>query len=171
MDALTCLKTRRSIRTYRTDPVPRALIEDVVDCARLAPTAFNRQAWTFVVVQDAAVRSRITDITGHAAFIAQAPVCIAVFCGPTEFWVEDGCAATENILLAAWAHGLGTCWVGGYQTPYANTVRDLLEVPAEQQLVSLVSLGYPAEEPVVEKKPLADVLRWDRREPFDAATG
>jgi nitroreductase len=162
MDALTCLKSRRSIRAYRSDPVERPILEDIVDCARLAPTAFNRQAWTFVVVQDAGVRARIAEITGHAAFIAQAPVCLAVFCGPTEFWVEDGCAATENALLAAWAHGLGTCWVGGYQTPYANQVRELLGVPAELQLVSLIALGYAAEEPSVDKKPLADVLRWER---------
>lgn len=162
MDALTCLKTRRSIRTYRPDPVPRAIVEDIADCARLAPTAFNRQDWTFVVVQDVKARTRIADITGHAAFLAQAPVCLAVFCGPTEFWVEDGCAATENALLAARAHGLGTCWVGGYQTPYANQVRELLGVPAELHLVSLIALGYPAEEPSVDKKPLADVLRWER---------
>jgi nitroreductase len=162
MDALTCLKTRRSVRTYRSDPVPPAIVEDIVDCARLAPTAFNRQVWTFVVVQAADTRARIAEITGHAGFIAQAPVCVGVFCGPTEYWVEDGCASTENILLAAWAHGLGTCWVGGYQTPYGNQVRELVGVPAEQQLVSLVALGYPAEEPPVEKKPLTDVLRWER---------
>ena len=162
MDALTCLKTRRSIRTYRPNPVPRAVIEDIVDCARLAPTAFNRQAWTFIVVQDAAVRARIPQLAGHAEFIASAPACVAVFCGPTEFWVEDGCAATENLLLAAHAHGLGACWVGGYQTPYAGAVREMLGAPADQQLVALVAVGYPAEEPAVEKKPLGDVIRWER---------
>lgn len=162
MDALTCLKTRRSIRTYRPDPVPRATIEDIVDCARQAPTAFNRQPWTFVVVQDANVRARIPQLAGHGEFIATAPVCIAVFCGPSECPVEDGCAATENLLLAAHAHGLGACWVSGNQTPYSEGVRELLGAPPDQRLVSMVAVGYPAEAPVVEKKPLAEIVRWDR---------
>jgi nitroreductase len=162
MDALTCLKTRRSIRTFRPDPVPRAAIEDIVDCARLAPTAFNRQAWTFIVVQDAAVRARIPQLAGHGEFIANAPVCIAVFCGQTECPVEDGCAATENVLLAAHAHGLGACWVSGNQTPYSEPVRELLGAPPDLRLVSMVAVGYPAEDPTVEKKSLAEVLRWER---------
>jgi len=162
MDALTCLKTRRSIRTYRPDPVPRETIEDIVDCARLAPTAFNRQAWTFIVVQDAAVRARIPQLAGHGEFIANAPVCVAVFCGPSEFPVEDGCAATENLLLAAHAHGLGACWVSGNQTPYSNAVGELLGAPPDVRLVSLVAIGHPAEEPAVDKKPLGEVLRWER---------
>lgn len=162
MDALTCLKTRRSIRSYRPDPIPREIVEDIVDCARLAPTAFNRQDWIFVVVENAVLRNRIAEATGHAAFIASAPVCVAVCCGSTEFWVEDGCAATENLLLAAHAHGLGACWVGGYQAPYASTIGELIGAPPGQNLVSLIALGYPAEEPHVEKRPLADVLRWER---------
>jgi nitroreductase len=164
MDAITCLKTRRSIRTYRPEPVEPAMIEEIIDCARLAPTAFNRQPWTFVVVRDAAMRARIAELTGHAAFIAEAPVCVALFCGPTEFWVEDGCAATENLLLAARAHGLGSCWVGGYQTPYAQAIGELLGAAPDDRLVSLVAIGHPAEDPAVEKRSLAEVLRWERFE-------
>ncbi|MCL4814329.1 MAG: nitroreductase family protein [Vicinamibacteraceae bacterium] len=162
MDAITCLKTRRSIRAFRPDPIPRDTLNDIVDCARLAPTAFNRQAWTFVVVQDAAARTRIAEATGHAAFITAAPVCIAVFCGPNEFWVEDGSAATENLLLAAHAHGLGACWVGGYQTPYAEIIGSMLGAPPDQRLLALVAIGVPAEAPEVEKRSLADVIRWER---------
>jgi nitroreductase len=162
MDALTCLKTRRSIRAYRTTPIPRDTLEDIVDCARLAPTAFNRQAWTFVVVQDPALRAQIAEASGHAAFITVAPVCVAVFCGSNEFWVEDGSAATENLLLAAHAHGLGACWVGGYNTPYAERVAQLLNAPPGEQLLSLVAIGEADEAPSVEKRPLADVIRWEK---------
>jgi nitroreductase len=162
MDALVCLRTRRSIRSFSPDAIADAVVSDIVDCARLAPTAFNRQDWRFVAVRDAATRQRITDITGHAAFIAVAPVCVAVFAGTTEYWIEDGCAATENLLLAAHAHGLGACWVGGCQTPYAAAIGDLLGAPADQRLVSLVAIGHPAESPVVEKKPLGDLIHWER---------
>ena len=162
MDALTCLKTRRSVRAYESRAVPDAVIEDIVDCARLAPTAMNRQPWTFVVVKDAHTRQLLADSTGHATFLAQAPVCIAVFCGGTEFWLEDGSAATQNLLLAAWAHGLGSCWVAGHQVPWADTVRDLLGAAGDLHLVSMVAVGYPAEAPEPEKRLLADVIRWDR---------
>ncbi len=163
MDAIDCLKTRRSIRAYRPDDVPQALVEDVVDCGRLAATAMNQQPWTFVVVRDAATRSALAETCGKGgAFLSQAPVCIAVFCRPTDFFVEDGSAATENLLLAAWAHGLGSCWVGGDKLPYAPRAAELLGAPPDQRLLALVALGYPAEEPRPDKRPLAGVLRLER---------
>jgi nitroreductase len=164
MDAITCLKTRRSIRAYRATPVAEGVLEDLVDCARLAPTAMNRQPWTFVVVRDDATRQQLNAIVGHAPFLAQAPACVAVFCAGSEFWVEDGSAAIENLLLAAHAHGLGSCWVAGYQVPYADAIRDLLGAPADARLLALVTVGYADESPAPDKRPLADVLRWERFE-------
>lgn len=79
MDAIECMKTRRSVRVYQDKPVPREIIEDIVDCGRLAATAINIQPWQFIVVQDPAMRKRIADTTDYGKFIAQAPVCIAVF--------------------------------------------------------------------------------------------
>ena len=162
MDAIVCLKTRRSIRTYRADPVPKPLIEDIVDCARLAPTAMNRQPWTFVVVRDEATRAKIAEATGHAPFIAQAPVCIAVFCEPWDFWLEDGSAATLNLLNAARAHGLGSCWVAGHPLEYAPAIARLLGAPDDRRLLSLVAIGCPAEDPQPDKRTLEDVVRWER---------
>lgn len=162
MDAIACLKSRRSIRSYIERPVADEVVEDIVDCARLAPTAMNRQPWTFVVVRAAATRARIAELTGHAAFIAQAPVCIAVFCQDGEYWVEDGSAATLNLLNAAWAHGLGSCWVAGHPLDYAQPIASLLGAPADRRLLSLVSIGWSNEQPSPEKRPLPDVLRWER---------
>lgn len=163
MDAIRCLRTRRSVRAYRPDPVPDAVVESTVDCGRLAPTAMNVQPWTFVAVRDAATRTRLAEAVGHSTFLAQAPVCVAV-CGARahEFWVEDTSAATENLLLAAHAHGLGSCWIAVHRLPYARRVADLLGVPADHEVLALVTLGYPAEQPRVDKKPLAQVLRWER---------
>lgn len=162
MDAIACLKTRRSIRIYRPELVKQELIEDIVDCGRLAPTAMNRQPWTFVVVREAATRARIAEMTGHAAFIAQAPVCIAVLCQAGDYWIEDGSAATLNLLNAARAHELGTCWVAGHPLDYAAPIAQLLGAPADHVLLSLVALGHPAEDPHPEKRSLGDVLRWER---------
>lgn len=162
MDALQAIRTRRSIRAYTDKPVPRDLIEQVVDAGRLAATARNLQPWEFVVVTDAATRRAIADLATYGKHIAQAPVCIAVFCQDGTYYLEDGSAATQNMLVAAWALGLGTCWVAGDKKPYADDIRRLLAVPEGFRLVSLVSMGYPAEKPTKDKRPLESVIHWER---------
>jgi len=162
VDAIECMKTRRSIRAYHQKPIPREIIESIVDCGRLAATAINIQPWLFVAVEDEDLRGHIAEATDYGKFIAAAPVCIALFCRQVKYFVEDGSAATQNILNAARALGLASCWVAGHQKPYAARIRDLLGLPAEYQLVSLVPVGYGAEEPKPEKRPLSDVLRWNR---------
>ncbi len=162
MDAIECLKTRRSIRTYEHRRVPREIIEDIVDCGRLAASAINIQPWLFLAVDDEHLRKRIAEITDYGKFIAEAPACVVVFCRSVKYFVEDGSAATQNMLNAARAHGLGSCWVAGHQKAYGARIRTLLGVPDDYVLVSLVALGYPAETRSPEKRPLADVLRWNR---------
>ena len=162
MDAIECMKTRRSIRTFVDKPIPRAVVEDIVECGRLAATANNLQPWVFIAVEEPLLRKQIADVTDYGKFIARAPVCIAVFCSNTKYFLEDGSAATQNILNAARAHGLGSCWVAGHQKKYAGKVRDMLGVPDSHLLVSLVALGQATEEPDPAKKGLAEVLHWDR---------
>ena len=162
MDAIECMKTRRSIRTYEDKPVAREVIEDIVDCGRLAATAINIQPWMFVAVTDSPMRKKIADISDYGKFIAQSPVCIAVFCREGKYYLEDGSAATQNILNAARARGLGSCWVAGDKKAYAPVIRDLLGLPQDYKLVSLIALGYSAEERNPEKKPLSEVLCWEK---------
>ena len=162
MDAIEVLKTRRSVRAYAREPVPRKIIEDLVDCGRLAATAINIQPWEFVVVTDREVLRSIAQTTDHGKFIADAPVCVAVLCRDTKYYLEDGSAATENILLAAHAHGLGSCWVAGDKKPYASKICRLVGAPQGYKLVSLIPIGYPAESPEKTKRPLSDVLHWDK---------
>lgn len=162
MDAIECLKTRRSIRAYEPTAVPRAIVEDIVDCGRLAASAINIQPWLFVAVDDEGLRRRIAEATDYGKFIEQSPVCIVVFCRNVKYFVEDGSAATQNILNAARAHGLGSCWVAGHQKAYGGTIRTLLGVPDDYALVSIVALGHAAEDRNPDKRPLSEVLRWNR---------
>jgi len=162
MDCIEALKTRRSIRVYEDKPVPKELLEEIVNCARLAPTAINIQPWEFIVVTDAETRKKIADITDYGKFIAQAAACIAVFCKETKYYLEDGCAATTNLLNAAHALGLGGCWVAGDKKPYCEQIRQLLGVPEGYLLVSLNSIGYPAEKPEKGKRTLSEVLHWEK---------
>ncbi|MDO8589554.1 MAG: nitroreductase family protein [Armatimonadota bacterium] len=162
MDAVECMKTRRSIRAYKEGAVPREVIEEIVDCGRMAASAMNIQPWQFIAVTDENTRSRIADITDYGKFIAQASVCIAVFCQDVKYYLEDGSAATQNILNAARAHGLGSCWVAGDKKQYGPRIAALLGLPSNRGLISLVAIGHAAEEPAPTKKSLSEVLHWER---------
>jgi nitroreductase len=162
MDAICVLKTRRAVRAYTGQPVARDVIEEMVDCGRLAASAINIQPWEFVAVTNRGMLRRIAEATDHGKFIAGAAACIVLFCRDTKYYLEDGSAATQNMLLAARAQGLGACWVAGDKKPYADTIREMLGAPADFKLISLVPIGYPAEQPVMEKRPLAEVLHWEK---------
>ncbi|MGA2076201.1 MAG: nitroreductase family protein [Terriglobia bacterium] len=162
MDAIEVLKTRRSVRAYRSEPVPKKTLEDIIDCGRLAATAINIQPWVFVVATEPAMLRKIADITDYGKFIAQAGACVVVLCKDTKYYLEDGSAATENILLAARAHGLGSCWVAGDKKPYAVDICRLVGAPSGCRLVSLIPVGYPAETPEQPKRPLSEVLHWEK---------
>jgi nitroreductase len=162
MTAIEAMHSRRSIRTYTAEPIDRTIIEEIVDCARLAPTAMNDQPWEFVAITEKAALARIPPLLGHAEFIASAAFCVLVLARPSTCAVEDCCAATENLLLAAVAHGLGACWVAGAPQPYAPSVARAFGAPDSLTLISIVSVGHPAESPSVEKRALADVLHWEK---------
>ncbi len=162
MHAIEALKSRRSIRAYTAQPVERKIIEEIVDCARLAPTAMNDQPWDFVVVTDKQAMASIPPMLGHAEYIADAAFAVLVLARETTYAVEDCCAATENLLVAAAAHGLGSCWVAGTQQPYGPAVVKAFGAPADRNLIAIVSFGYPAEAPAIEKRTLDEVLHWDR---------
>ncbi len=162
MDAIEALKTRRAVRQYLPDPIPKEIIEDIVDCGRLAATAINIQPWEFVVVTNPELRRKIAKTTDHGPFIADAPVCIVVLSKPTKYYLEDGSAATQNIMVAARAHGLGSCWVAGDKKPYAETICSLVGAPSDYKLVSLIALGKPRHVDMPNKRPLSDVIHWER---------
>ncbi len=162
MDALEALRTRRSVRVFENTPVDRTTVETIVDCGRLGASARNEQPWEFVAVTDAGIRRRIADRTNHGKHIAGAPVCIAVLSRPADYYLEDGAAATQNMLVAARACGLGACWIAGDKKDYARDICEILEAPAECRLVSLIALGHPGRIPSPAKRSLSDVLHWER---------
>ncbi len=159
------IKIRRSVRSYNSDPVADSIIKDILDCGRLAPTARNLQPWLLGAVTDQELRHRISDMAEYGKFIRESPVCFTVFTLSREkYWLEDGCAATMNIILAAAAHGLATCWVAGAKKDYGRAIRELLHIPEGYNLVSLVACGYTDEEPKTPKKELEEVSFWNRYE-------
>jgi nitroreductase len=160
MDALEAIRRRRSVRRYTGDPIPREDLEKIVDAGRLAASGNNRQPWDFIVVTDRAMIDRLKVAAG---WMDKAGAIIAVVLDPSSrWWLEDGSAAVENMLIASTALGYGSCWLEGYTLPREEEFKGLLGVPEGKRLLTLVPLGVPAEWPTVEKKPLEEVIHWER---------
>jgi nitroreductase len=163
MDAMEALRTRRSCRKFLDKEIGRPLVEQVVDAGRLAATARNDQPWEFVVVTDAAVRRKIAKLAEYGPFIADAPVCIVVMSKDVKYFLEDGSAATQNLLVAAHALGLGACWVAGDKKEFAPDLCRMLGAPSDVRLISLVAVGWPADKPGnPTKRALSDCLHWEK---------
>ncbi len=164
MDVLEVLRKRRSVRVFSDKLINKTDLEIIIDTARFAPTARNVQPWSFVVITNADKLSSIASLTENGRFISGAKACIAVFCEDTKYYLEDGCAATVNILNAAAALGIGSCWVAGDKKDYCKEVAKLLNVPDTYRLVSLIALGYPQDKnsfQLAGKKSLKELMHWE----------
>jgi nitroreductase len=151
MDALEAIFTRRSIRKFKEDPVDAGTVKKLLSAAMSAPSAQNQQPWRFVVVTDRALLADLTTVHPYAKALAEAPLAILV-CGDlgaersAGFWVQDCAAATENLLIAAAALGLGAVWQGCYpREDRVRGIQKLLGIPESVVPLSLVAVGYPNE--------------------------
>lgn len=155
MDAIECIKTRRSIRKFQDKSVPDDIIEDILDCARNAPSANNAQSWSFIIVKDKGVKDRLAKVQSWSSFISSSPVCIVVCCDATfnQFrpakYLNSACAA-QNIMLAAHAYDLGACWcyVKDLDDPSVEgKVKDILKISEGVEVLCMIPIGYPDEKP------------------------
>lgn len=163
LEAFEAIEKRASVREYQAKPVDKPLLEKLVDAARRAPTARAVEPWEFIVVTNKETLKKLGQIASSGAFIKDAVACIAIYCKDTKYYLEDGSAATENILLAAASLGLGACWVAGDKKPYVGQVSKLLGAPEGMKLVSLIPLGWPKTEPKQTKtRKLKDVIHWEK---------
>ena len=141
---------RRSIRRYTSEPVSEADIKTLLEAAMAAPSASNRKPWQFVVVTKRQTLDAQAEAHPHGKMLFEATLCISVCGDLTEmerFWVQDCSAATENLLVAATALGLGAVWLGVYpREDRVAAVRQVLDIPERITPLNLVSIGHPAEE-------------------------
>lgn len=177
MDVFEAIAGRRSVRKYKADPVPDAVLARVLEAGGLAPSGHNRQPWRFVVVRDEGRRRAVAAAAApHNRFIAEAPVVLA-FLGFLAYegapapgartrgsWTWDMyvrynvAIAAAYATLAAAAEGLGTCWINNYDE---ERVRSILKIPEEYALVCLMTLGYADEEPRPKPRLPLSQLRFD----------
>jgi len=152
METIEAINTRRSIRKYTDKPVPDETVEKILRAAMMAPSAGNQQPWHFIVVRDREILNEIPLVHPYSKMLAKAQVAIVV-CGDMDlqkhegYWIQDCSAATENLLLAAHALGLGAVWLGVYpREDRVKGISGLMGLPENIKPLSLVSIGYPGEE-------------------------
>ena len=169
MDVFEAIKTRRSIRAFTQEEISEEEVERILDAARQAPSAGNIQPWIFVVVRRSDMKRRLSKAALNQFFIEEAPVVIVVCAdqersgrgygsrGANLYCIQDTAAATQNILLAAHALGLGACWVGAFDE---EEVRLILRAPRKVRPVAIIPIGHPAEKPrTIFKRPLSEIVR------------
>ena len=157
-EVINNIMTRTSIRQYTNEPVSKADIETMLRAGMAAPTAVNKQPWHFVAVTN---KEKLAELAGRRGMIKQAGVAIVV-CGnldkamqgkAQEYWIQDCSAATENILLAAKALGLGAVWTGCY--PMDDRVAEVskaLKLPETIVPLCVIAIGHPADQPMPKDK-------------------
>ena len=143
---------RRSIRKYTSEPVSEEQIEKILRAGMAAPSAGNQQPWHFIVIDDREILSEIPKCHPYSKMLNEAS-CAIVVCGDVTlqrfegYWVQDCSAATQNMLLMATELGLGSVWLGVYpREERVEALKTLLKIPEHVIPLSIISLGYPAEE-------------------------
>lgn len=164
-ELLNLLKIRRSVRLFQDKVIPKEKLEAIIDAARFAPTARNVQPWEFVVITDKKKIIELSNLGPNAKLMETAAAAIAVFSVDTQYYLEDGSATTCNILFAATALGIGSCWIAGDKKPYVGQVSKLLNAPQGMKLISMIALGYPQDNnifKIAEKRSLSELLHWEK---------
>ena len=160
MDVITCLRTRLTVRTFLPDPVPNAVVTDLLHAARWAPSSRNLQPWHFIVVRDRSLLQQIGQIAASGRFISGAPLAVAVLMDKAERPGVDAGRAIQQMELAAWDYGLGTCFVGLKNADQNRKIKELLDIPSHMELITVLPFGYRPPDikgAGKDRKPLVDI--------------
>jgi len=170
MNFYELIRKRRSIRRYKSDPIPDVVLNKILEAGRIAPSAKNIQPWHFIVIRDTDIKKKVAEVSRKQAFMAEAPV---ILCGCAlkkiawgrmggymSSFAVDLAIAMDHIILAATNEGLGTCWIGAFDE---KAVKEVLNIPEDVRIVALTPIGYPAEEPIDRgRKDLKEIISYDR---------
>jgi nitroreductase len=168
LDVFEAIKNRRSVRAFTNEPVSDAKVKKLIDAATRAPSAGNIQPWEFVIIRDQEAKRGLCKAAGNQNFIEEAPVVIVV-CANTSrsergygsrgvnlYCLQDTAAATQNMLLAAQALGLATCWVGAFDE---EEVKKVLNIPNVVRPVAIIPIGHAARQPTARlRRPLNEIV-------------
>ncbi len=152
MSFLEVISSRRSVRRYEDKEIPKDVLDQIVEAGRQSHSAANKQPYRFVIVTDFEIKQKMSGM--FSRFLKNAPLIIAGCANPkallTGKWAKiDTTIALENMVLAAWSLGIGSCWIGSFKE---QKIKELLKIPRDWKVVALVTFGYPAEKPKPRKK-------------------
>lgn len=154
MEVFEAIETRRSIRKYEPSSIPNEHLKKILEAARLAPSAGNRQPWHFIVIRSSERKKLVAEAARNKMFLADTGVIIVALADPaasSKWYKQDVMIAMEHIVLASTGLGYGTCWIGAFEE---EQVKQLLEVPERMTVVALLPIGVPDEKP--QPKPRKD---------------
>jgi nitroreductase len=166
MNVSEAIRHRCSVRKFQDKKIPQEVLLAILEAARLAPSAKNRQEWQFMVVTDAAKKNRLSEAAVGQSFVAQAPAVIAGVATESDYVMTcevpaapvDVAIALEHVALAAVDHGLGTCWIGAF---HQHQAQEVLELPSSWLIIALMPIGYPAlPSPEKQRKSLDDIVKF-----------
>jgi nitroreductase len=171
MNLSDAIKQRRSIRTFKNQPLPKSTVEALLEAAHLAPSAGNIQPWAFVVASTAETKRALSHGAYQQKDLEEAPVVLVVCAdenaaverygerGRSLYCIQDTAAAIQNILLTACSLGLGTCWIGAFKEEEISRV---INAPKGVRPVALIPVGYPNEAPQARRRrPVSEIMRVD----------
>ncbi|MCP4753815.1 MAG: nitroreductase [Proteobacteria bacterium] len=169
MDIYEAIALRKSVRAFTGRQVPDEVVKRLLESARLAPSASNRQEWRFVVVRDPDQRQRVAQASFNQPHVGQAPV-VLVCCAETDEHIMpcgqlsypiDVAIAVTHITLCAAAEGLGSCWIGAF---YEDRIKQVLDIPPQVRVVAVLPVGYPVDPSPAEKTrvPLDGIVKYER---------
>ncbi|HID60692.1 MAG TPA: nitroreductase family protein [Hadesarchaea archaeon] len=169
MDVFEAIEGRRSVRSFKPDQIDEKDLEKILDAGRLSPSAGNCQPWEFVVIRDKTSKQKLVLAALGQSFVAEAPVVVVVCAnihrssnrygrrGAELYCIQDTAAAIQNMLLAAYALGYGTCWVGAFDE---EAVARAIKAPPSIRPVGIIPIGKPAEKPrATPRLPLSKIVR------------
>ncbi|HXJ82510.1 MAG TPA: nitroreductase family protein [Candidatus Methylomirabilis sp.] len=140
MSVFEAVRTLLAVRSYRDTPVPDAVLRRILEAGRLTGSGMNRQPWHFIVVRERETLRRLGTMASSGPYVTQAPLAIVVATDKSRFAVSDASRAIQSMLLAAWAEGVGSNWVG---FGGLEKVKDVLDVPAPLDVLAILPFGYP----------------------------
>jgi nitroreductase len=164
MSLVAVITSRRSIRKYKPERVSQATLERILEAGRLAPSADNEQPWHFIVVTDLETKDKLS--TGRwNSFVRDSAFTVigCAYAGTThsrKWSTIDTAIALQNMVIAAWSLGVGSCWIGDFEEA---EVKRILAVPRDWRIVALISFGYPDEKPsMTSRKPMKEIATYNK---------
>ena len=145
MDVYECLRKRLTVRSFKPDPVPESVTTRLLQAGRWAPSSRNQQPWHFIVIRDRDTLGKIGEAASTGSFVGRAPLAIAVVMANADSPELDAGRALQQMEVLAWSEGLGTCFVGLETADENRKVKELLGIPKEMDLITVLPFGYRAE--------------------------